>query len=62
MVQINICTSGPDNGDMVLVSHLEDMKNANCLQRKGPFPGGEVPDISETQSVLQCCTLGSLFT
>lgn len=60
MVQIKICTRGPDNGDMVLVSHLEDMKNANCLQRKGPFPGGEVPDFSEMQSVLQCSTVDSV--
>lgn len=40
MVQINICTSSPDNGDMVLVSHLEDMKNTNCLRKeKAPTLG-----------------------
>lgn len=54
MVRINICTSGPGDGDSVLVSHLEDMKNANCLHRKGPFPGQEVPGS------LQCCTLDSV--
>lgn len=59
MVHINICTSGPGNGDSVLVSHLEDMNNANCLHRKGPFPGQEVPESSETWT-SQCCTLDSI--
>lgn len=31
----------------MLVSHLEDMKNANCLHRKGPFPKQEVPESSK---------------
>lgn len=61
MVQIEICTSSPDNGDLVLcLSHGEDMKKANSLQRKGPFPGGEVPQFSKMQSVFQCSRLHSV--
>lgn len=60
MVQIKIFTSGSDNGDLVLMSHGEDMKNANSRQRKGPFPGGEVPQFSKMQSVFQCSRLHSV--
>lgn len=60
MIQIKICTSCPDNGDLVLTSRGEDMKNANSLQRKGPFPGGEVPQFSKMQSVFQCSRLHSV--
>lgn len=61
MVQINICTSSPDNRDMVLASHLEDMKNTNCLcKEKTPSLGKRCQISFLKRSVLQCSTLDSV--
>ena len=62
MIQINICTRGTDNGDMVLVCHLGGKWKMSVVCEENALSMEVVPDFSGTHRVLQCGTLACVIS